>query len=103
MLIHDQQEMAIQTSEQNRKVTNDLLDKLIAMARPESLRELRRDPASQPKVPGPPARPNFPGFRPDLRPPSPPVVLRSTPKPLEPAQDKEAVDALNRAVQLVNG
>jgi hypothetical protein len=46
-----------------------LLDRILALSHPASIRELRREPTA-PVAASVPRRPNLPGYTPDLRPPA---------------------------------
>lgn len=70
----DQQELILDLTKGHAEERRVLVDQLVAVTRPESLRELRRPPMmSMTQGSEAPSRrilvrPNFPGFEPDLRP-----------------------------------
>ena len=73
----DQQELILKMTEAHAEERKVLVDQLIAVTRPESLRELRRPPVAEGISQSAPrrlsVRPNFPGFEPDLRPRAEPL------------------------------
>ncbi len=71
----DQQELMLRMTQAHAEERKALVDQLISVTRPESLRELRRPIGALEPSSGNQAaprrisiRPNFPGFEPDLRP-----------------------------------
>ena len=99
--LSDRDELLLKLIEQHGVERKEILEKLLAIAHPGAVTELRRDPNVRADRPSTgPIQPNFPGLRRDLRPPvTPPQAPRRSGG--EPA-DQEAADALDKAVAQLN-
>lgn len=91
----DTQELILKLLAENK----ELVDKVIALSRPESIRELRRESTKQPSSPASePPKLRFPGLNPHRRPPITHLQLHTAPEG-EPA----AEDIVEKAVAKLNG
>jgi|SRR5918995_3916417 hypothetical protein len=68
--LSDQSDLILRLIKEHAEERKLLLDRVLAVQTPAALREVQRSERPE-RVPGPPPRPNFPGFRRDLRPPTP--------------------------------
>ena len=68
--LSDQHELILKMTGNHAEERKQLIEQIMALTRPEVLREYRRPPTvvAQQSQPKEPVRPNFPGFQPDLRP-----------------------------------
>lgn len=96
--LSDRDELMLKLVEQHATERAEILEQLLAVTRPGAVTEIRRDPNTRrDHTLQPPPRPNFPGFRRDLRPPVPPGQSLNAGR--EPASDSEAVQAIAKAIQ----